>query len=94
LALSPPLEPTPLDLGKALRKCREILKLKQWEVADRSGLGASQISNLEQGKGNPTFVNLSRVASGLGIDHAKIVTVAELYALERQACSPRGGVGT
>ena len=54
--------------------------MKQREVADRSEIEPSYISRLENGKVNPTSKTLGRIAGALGIDHSKIVAVAEIYA--------------
>jgi transcriptional regulator with XRE-family HTH domain len=57
--------------------------LTQSEVGDKCGLEASRISNLEQGKGNPTLTTLTRLATGLGVDCSQIMAVAEVCALKR-----------
>lgn len=84
MALSPPLELTPLDLGKAIKFCREILNLKQWEVADKMKREASYISRIENGKVNPTLKTVEHLSAALGIDHSKILAIAEVYAEGRR----------
>ncbi len=87
LALSPPLELTAPDLGKAIKFCREIVNLKQWEVADKTEMGASYISRIENGKVNPTLKTVEDLSGALGIDHSKILAVAEVYAEGRRRVS-------
>ena len=84
MALSPSLEPSPLDLGMAFAFCRETLHMKQREVAAKSGIEPSYISRLENGKINPTSKTQGRVAGALGIDYSKIRAVAEVYAEGRR----------
>jgi transcriptional regulator with XRE-family HTH domain len=82
--LSPPQETSSIDLGKALRFCRETLGLTQRAVADRSEIEPSYISRLESGEVNPTVSTLEGLAKGLGVDSSKILAVAEIYAVGRK----------
>jgi transcriptional regulator with XRE-family HTH domain len=77
----PSLGPSPADFGEAVKFCRDKADLTQRAVGDKSGLDISYISDLEQGKGNPTLINLTRLAHGLGVDCSKILAVAEVIAL-------------
>jgi transcriptional regulator with XRE-family HTH domain len=81
--LSPPLEISSLDLGKALKFCRSNANLTQRAVADKSGFEPSYISLLEKGKINPTFSTLKRLAGALGVDCSKILALEEIFAGER-----------
>lgn len=67
-------------LGAALRFLRKNKKMSQGEVADESGIETSEISRLEKGLGNPTYKQMQRLATGLGVPHARIVAVEETYA--------------
>ena len=78
-----PQPPSPLDSGEAIKFCRDKADLTQDAVGNKSGLGASVISNLERGKSNPTLTTLTRLAAGIGVDCSKIMAVAEICALNR-----------
>lgn len=59
-------------LGRLIRERREELGIKTWTqqyVADRAGVAQTTISAWEKGKRqNPRAVELSRVATALGLD--------------------------
>ena len=57
--------------------------MTQAEVAAKSEIGVSYISNLEQGKSNPTFKTSVRLADAIGIAYSNIHALAEIYAMER-----------
>jgi transcriptional regulator with XRE-family HTH domain len=64
-------------LGKAVRQLREEAELSQRALADRAGISASWLSRIESGDYDPTWGNMRRVASGLGISLEKLSEVAE-----------------
>lgn len=55
-----------LELVSALKKVREERQLSLADVADRSGIDKSAISRIENGRGNPTFSTLLRLAGSVG----------------------------
>jgi transcriptional regulator with XRE-family HTH domain len=55
-------------LGPAIRKHRELIRLSQEELADRSGLDRTYISGIERGRRNPTIKILQKVADALGVN--------------------------
>lgn len=55
-----------LELVSALKKVREASQLSLADVAERSGIDKSAISRLENGRGNPTFSTLLRLAGSVG----------------------------
>ena len=60
--------PNPLEpLGVAIRRQQISLGISQEDLADRCGFDRTYISMLERGTRNPSFLNLSRVAKGLGV---------------------------
>lgn len=61
----------------AVRKIRTEGGLTQSALAKRVGLDPSQVSRLEQGKGNPRWGTVRRIAAGLGVSLADLATVAE-----------------
>jgi transcriptional regulator with XRE-family HTH domain len=67
-------------LGKAVKEVRASRAITQEELAARSGLHATYISDIERGARNPSFAVLVRLADGLG------ATLAEIgAAYDRQA---------
>lgn len=54
--------------------------MSQDEVAYISDIGSSYISNLENGKVNPTFGTLKRLAKALEVDCSKILALEEIFA--------------
>jgi len=50
-----------------LRQARELRKLSQTDVAERSGLQPSAVSHFETGRRAPSFDNLKRLADALHV---------------------------
>jgi len=67
-------------LGKAVLFLRETRDLSQRELAESSGIDATEISRLEKGKSNPTHETLQRLAKGLGAPCSQIFTLEEIFA--------------
>jgi transcriptional regulator with XRE-family HTH domain len=62
--------------GQAVRRHRELLRLSQEELADRSGIDRTYISGVERGVRNPTLDVMQRIARGLGADLDVIFSTA------------------
>jgi transcriptional regulator with XRE-family HTH domain len=71
-----------VDLGEAIKRHRAILGISQEELARRSGLQRTYISDLERGTRNPSVGSIQKIA------HALQVPVAKLFEL------PGNGDGT
>lgn len=56
-----------IEIASYLVKRRKALQISQRELAELSGVSLHALSNLESGKGNPTFDVLERVATTLGV---------------------------
>jgi transcriptional regulator with XRE-family HTH domain len=67
-------------LGKAVRFLRETRDMNQRELAEASGIDATEISRLEKGKSNPTHESLHRLAAGMGVPCSQIFTLEEIFA--------------
>ena len=67
-----------------MRKHRELLRLSQDDLADRSGLDRTYISGVERGVRNPTLQVMQRLAEALGAD------LDVLFATAR-TCAAQGG---
>ncbi len=59
-------------LGQAIKEVRSAKSLTQEQLADRSGLHPTYISDIERGARNPSFLALVRLADGLGSTLAEI----------------------
>ncbi len=55
------------EIKRALIKARNVSGITQQELSKRTGINQSDISKLEQGKGNPSLKTLQRLAEGLGM---------------------------
>lgn len=53
------------ELGKAIKRKREELKLSLRDVADETGVSASTLSRIENGTGKPDADNIARLTSWL-----------------------------
>jgi transcriptional regulator with XRE-family HTH domain len=55
------------NLGKNLRHARERLGLTQEDVAERSGVHATEVSRIEGGKRDPRVSTVARLAKALSV---------------------------
>ncbi|MGN6664115.1 MAG: helix-turn-helix transcriptional regulator [Solirubrobacterales bacterium] len=65
--------------GRALRKIRTEAELTQAELARRTELHPSQISDYEKGKGNPRWATARRIAAALGVELRELAALAEYF---------------
>jgi transcriptional regulator with XRE-family HTH domain len=73
-----PASPTAqFALGKAVKRRREQLGLTQEAVSLRAELHQRWISNIENGKRNPSYSSLRRLAAGLELPVSELVARAE-----------------
>jgi len=70
-------------LGEYLRTERELAGLTQQEVRKRVGIGASRISAVENGSGNPGVENLGRWLDALGLSPAAFGWRYELFRQDK-----------
>jgi transcriptional regulator with XRE-family HTH domain len=59
-------------LGRAVKEIRAARSLTQEELAHRSGLHPTYVSDVERGARNPSFQALVQLADGLGSTLAEI----------------------
>ncbi|WP_457032997.1 helix-turn-helix domain-containing protein [Kitasatospora sp. P5_F3] len=62
--------------GRLLRGQREAAALSQEELADRSGLSARAIGNLERGRSRPRAESIRRIVAALGLEGAPAAAMA------------------
>ena len=75
------------QLGQVRRDRRKLARITQKDLADLSGLAVHTLSDLESGKGNPTFEVISRVCAVLGLE---IQVVPRQPNLHSQGKAERG----
>jgi transcriptional regulator with XRE-family HTH domain len=77
-------------LGLAAKRRREELGITQEALANDSGLHQRWISNLENGKRNPSYASLRRLAAGLDQSASELLARAEqIEASEAKAPATR-----
>jgi transcriptional regulator with XRE-family HTH domain len=64
--IAPDPEPHP-GLGRAIRRLRESRGLEQHQLATKSGVAPSAISDLEEGQLDPQWSTMKRLCCGLEI---------------------------
>ena len=77
-----------MELGEAIRRRREELRLSQEYVAERLGVSRQAVSKWETGQSEPTAGNLVQLAEVLEIGLSQLV---DPYGSGREAAAPRGG---
>jgi transcriptional regulator with XRE-family HTH domain len=60
-------------LGTNLREARERLGLTQEQVAERSGVHATEVSRIEAGKRDPRVSTLERLANAVEVKPGKLL---------------------
>jgi transcriptional regulator with XRE-family HTH domain len=64
-------------LGARVRRLREAAGMTQEGVAHAADLHWTYIGQIERGERNPTYKNLLRLASGLGVEPSRIMRADE-----------------
>ena len=59
---------TIIEIGKLLKLRRAILKLKQEDLSELSGIGLRTIIKIENGDGNPSLETLQKLFGVVGMD--------------------------
>lgn len=55
-------------LGKSIKNRRKILKVRQEDLAEISGVALRTIILIERGEGNPSFETLLKITGVLGME--------------------------
>ncbi len=66
-----------VKIGAQLRKARERALLTQEELAARADLGVPTISRIENGRVEPHFRTIRKLAKALGVDPKDLVGDAD-----------------
>ena len=69
------MEPTATKIGKIIKKRRKELNLELKDLQDYSGVNYASISDIENGKANPTIKTLEKLLDALGMQiNIEVVT--------------------
>jgi XRE family transcriptional regulator, regulator of sulfur utilization len=69
--------PDAAALGRAIQAVRAEKGISQVQLAETTGLAQSWISQVEHGRRNPSWNNVTRLAEGLGVRLSELVARAE-----------------
>jgi transcriptional regulator with XRE-family HTH domain len=61
------------NLGANLRAARKKLKLTQEQVAERSGVHATEVSRIERGKRDPMVSTVERLAAAVEVPPGRLL---------------------
>jgi transcriptional regulator with XRE-family HTH domain len=71
------VEPTPSQLGPRVRALREAMDLSLRDLAERSGVSAPMLSQVERGETSPTLAVATRIATGLELRLSQLLRLDE-----------------
>jgi transcriptional regulator with XRE-family HTH domain len=63
-----------VELGRAIRRKREELRLSLRDVADETGVSASTLSRIENGTGKPDADNIARLTAWLDMPVERVMS--------------------
>src|SRR5947209_15812803 len=72
------------ELGRAIRRRREELRLSLRDVADKTSVSASTLSRIENGTGKPDADNIARLAAWLDMPIERV-----MHPGSRSAADPK-----
>ena len=73
---APPVEPQ-IQIGSRVRALREGMDLSLRDLAERSGVSAQMLSQVERGETSPTLAVASRIAAGLELTLSQLLRLDE-----------------
>ena len=68
-----------MDLGECIKKVREAKGLSQKEVAIACKMDTGNYSRIENGKTDPAFSSVIKIAKALGIELAELFKAEDLF---------------
>lgn len=78
-------------LGKRIREIRKRQRLSQEKLAERAGISAQYVSNIERGKENPTLDLLLGLAEALRVSLGQMCEFETVEEMDQKKI--RGAVG-
>ena len=87
--------PANLSVGPRVRALRDAMGLSLRDLADRTGVSAPMLSQVERGETSPTLVVATRIAAGLELTLSQLLRLDESGAVSVVRASERlkGGTG-
>lgn len=64
-------------VGRAVRRFRQERRLSQEELADELGMHRTWVGGVERGERNLTLRSVERLAAGLGVDPAHLLSTGD-----------------
>src|SRR3954449_9350268 len=88
-------EPAIAAIGGRVRALREAQRLSLRDLADRSGVSAPMLSQVERGETSPTLQTAARIAAGLELRLSQLLRLDEesTVSVVRRGEGRRGGAG-
>src|ERR1043165_3186646 len=89
------VDPTIAAVGPRVKALREAMDLSLRDLAERSGVSAPMLSQVERGETSPTLQIASRIASGLELRLSQLLRLDEegMVSRARAGEGRRGGAG-
>jgi transcriptional regulator with XRE-family HTH domain len=89
------VDPTVAAVGPRVKALREAMDLSLRDLAERSGVSAPMLSQVERGETSPTLQVASRIASGLELRLSQLLRLDEeaSVSIVRAGEGRRGGAG-
>jgi transcriptional regulator with XRE-family HTH domain len=69
--------PEPVTVGARIRALREAMDLSLRDLADRTGVSAPMLSQVERGETSPTLAVATRIAAGLELSLSQLLRLDE-----------------
>ena len=66
-----------MRFGAAVQKLRFGRGFSQEELAERANLHRSYVADIERGARNPTLITIKKLAKGLGVSNADLLSEAK-----------------
>ena len=87
-------EPAPSALGSRVKALREAMDFSLRDLAERSGVSAPMLSQVERGETSPTLHTAARIAAGLELRLSQLLRLDEesTVSVVRAGEGRRGGV--
>ena len=93
IRMAAPAEPLAVSVGPRVKVLREAMDLSLRDLAERSGVSAPMLSQVERGETSPTLQVAARIAAGLELRLSQLLRLDEegIVSVVRAADRRRGG---
>jgi transcriptional regulator with XRE-family HTH domain len=89
----PTIAAEPASIGTRVRALREAMSLSLRDLADRSGVSAPMLSQVERGETSPTLAIAGRIAGGLELSLSQLLRLDESGVVSVVRAGERRGGG-